>query len=83
MGNVWDFRDRFPLQPTGEVEPTHGKPSARRPFGMRYAVAPHEGSPLKMGKHEKPTGTKPVTKATEYTNDSKKIPDETTYTVRD
>lgn len=83
MSSVWDLRDRFPLQPPGGVELPREEPSGIRPFGMRYAVVPKKASPAEMGKHDKPTGTKPVTKPTEYTNDGKKIPDETTYTVRD
>lgn len=76
-------RDRFPLGLPGHVVPVSpGPPSqAARPWGMDRAVDP---TPIRsMGKHDKPTTTKPVKKPTKYTDDSETRPDEITETVRD
>ena len=76
-------RDRFPLGLPGHTVPiSPEQPSHEaRPWGMDQAVSP---PPVRsMGKHDKPTSTRQVSKPTEYTDDSKTRHDTTTQTVTD
>lgn len=75
--------DRFPLGLPGHVVPvSREQPGGdARPWGMDQAVSP---APVRaMGKHDKPTSTRQVSKPTEYSDDSKTRPDTTTQTVTD
>lgn len=75
--------DRFPLGlPGHEVPLTCDMPGKLRPWGMNLAVAPASGAYVEA-KHKKPTSTKNQKVPTEYSEDSKKIPDEYTQTVTD
>jgi hypothetical protein len=75
--------DRFPLGLPGHTVPRSPEQPTEtaRPWGMDQAVSP---APIRsMGKHDKPTGTRTVSKATQYSDDSEIRADTTTETVRD
>ncbi|XVQ10223.1 hypothetical protein ACQP1W_48245 [Spirillospora sp. CA-255316] len=76
-------RDRFPLGLPGHTVPVSPEPpsGAGRPWGMDRAVTP--APKRSMGKHEKPTSTKTVTKKTTYTDDSEIRTETLTETVTD
>ena len=76
-------RDRFPLGLPGHAVPVSAEhpTTTGRPWGMDHAVTP---VPVRsMGRHEKPTSTRTVPKATTYTDDSKIKKDTITETVTD
>lgn len=74
-------RDRFPLGLPGHAVPVSmdAPTIADRPWGMDHAVEPARSE----GKHEKPTSTRQVPKATQYTDDSETRQDQITETVTD
>jgi len=74
-------RDRFSTGLPGRRIPiSSGRPSPGRPWGMDRAVSPR---PTTLGRHEKPTENRIVSKPTQFQNDGKLETDTVTETQTD